>query len=89
MYTRYILRRCKKNEIGVGIGLLFVFESLVREFNCRNRRSTYKRFVLGVALAEVSAGFIYGFEEFKLIYLVTFLTIALNTILLKNRFIRT
>ncbi len=74
--------------IMVGVGILLVVESLIREFNMKNRWSTYVRLILAALLAEAGAGFIYGFEEIRHIFIFTCIQAILLAILFRRRFVR-
>ncbi len=72
----------------VGIGCILMAESLVREFNMKNRWSTYVRSMVGAVLAEVGGGFIYGFGELKILYMTTFIYAILSIVLFRHRFVK-
>ncbi len=72
----------------VGIGCLLVAESGIREFNMKNRWSTYIRVIVGVSLAEAGLGFIYGFGELKFIYAFTLFYVPIYTFLFRHRLVK-
>ena len=71
--------------IMVGTGILFVLDSVIREITMQHRWSSYARFVVGIVLAEVGAGLIYGFGEFTFIYISTFAYIFLYTVMARHK----
>ncbi len=71
----------------VGIGCLLVIESGIREFNMKNRWSTYVRLVVGAFVGEVGAGFIYGFGELRILYINTIIIIILCAIVSRHKFV--
>lgn len=65
----------------MGIGFLLIIDAIIRDLNIRDRWSTYKRFILAVALIEGSAGVIYGFGRLTGIYMTTLIFVILYTFL--------
>lgn len=71
--------------LGMGIGLLLLTESLIREFNYRYRWSTHLRAIVGVVLLVVSGGLIYGFRQYIPFYVSIGVFIFVYTVAVRHR----
>ena len=71
--------------MGMGIGLLLLIESLIREFNYRYRWSTHLRAIVGVVLLVVSGGLIYGFRQYIPFYVSIGVFIFVYTVAVRHR----